>query len=166
MTKIIDAIVETYTNTTELYIRGNNLDRFAKADGWQVVDTLRFHCERKLKREIQDLEFWISRQADREANAKRWMQRDRKKFTGDEISTTNLQASVAQYKAEQFGLQVIQAELVAAQEAYKKLTGAGYTSIEDKPDAELPEDIAAMFAEMDALESASEDTPPKRKRKA
>jgi len=172
MTKLIEAIVETYTNTTELYIRSNNLDRFAKADGWQVVDTLRFHCERKLKREIQDLEFWITRQADREANAKRWAQRDRKKFTGDEISTTNLQSSTAQWKAEQFGLQVIQAELAAAQEAFKKLTGAAYTSIEDKPDAELPEDIAAMFAEMDALEAASEDEPPvryansKRKRKA
>jgi tRNA U34 5-carboxymethylaminomethyl modifying GTPase MnmE/TrmE len=165
MTKIIDAIVETYTNTTELYIRSNNLDRFAKADGWQVVDTLRFHCERKLKREIQDLEFWITRQADREANAKRWAQRDRKKFTGDE-STTNLQSSTAQWKAEQFGLQVIQAELAAAQEAFKKLTGKSYTSIEDQADAELPEDIAAMFAEMDALEAASEDTPPKRKRKA
>ena len=60
MSNLVNAIVETYTNTTELYIRENNTT--GREDGWRFVDTLRFHAERKLKREIQDLEFWISRQ--------------------------------------------------------------------------------------------------------
>ena len=65
MSKLVNAIVETYTNGTELYITSDNLDKFATADGWKFVDTLQFHAERKLKREIQDLEFWIPRQSDR-----------------------------------------------------------------------------------------------------
>jgi len=161
MTKLINAIVETYTNTTELYIRENNTT--GKEDGWRFVDTLRFHAERKLKREIQDLEFWIPRQSDREANAKNWMQKYRKQYNGDEISTTNLQSSVAQYKAEAFALSVMQAELAAAQAAYKELNGGTYTSVEDKADAELPEELASMLAEIDALEAANDK--PKAKRK-
>ena len=44
MSQVIKAIVDTYTHTTELFVTNNNLDRFAKADGWQVVDTLKFHA--------------------------------------------------------------------------------------------------------------------------
>ena len=161
MTNLINAIVETYTNTTELYIRENNTT--GKEDGWRCVDTLRFNAERKLKRGIQDLEFWIPRQSDREANAKRWAQKYRSQYTGDEISTTNLQSSVAQYKAEAFALSVMQAELAAAQAAYKELNGGTYTSVEDKADAELPEELASMLAEIDALEAANDK--PKAKRK-
>jgi len=155
MSNLVDAIVNTYTNTTELFIRSANNDRFAAADGWRVVDTLRFHAERKLKREIQDLEFWIPKQADREANAKRWANTYKAQYNGDEISTTNLTSAVAQWKAEAFGLSVMQNELQAAQAAYKELTGGHYTSVEDKPDAELPEDIASIFAEMDALSQST-----------
>jgi len=164
MTNLINAIVETYTNTTELYIRENNTT--GKEDGWRFVDTLRFHAERKLKREIQDLEFWIPRQSDREANAKNWMQKYRKQYNGDEISTTNLQSSVAQYKAEAFALSVMQAELAAAQAAYKELNGGTYTSVEDKADAELPEELASMLAEIDALDAANSEPPAKKRKRA
>ena len=153
MTNLINAIVETYTNTTELYIRENNTT--GKEDWWRVVDTLRFHAERKLKREIQDLEFWIPRQSDREANAKRWAQKYRSQYTGDEISTTNLKSSVAQWEAESFGLRVMREDLAAAQAAYLEMTGVKYTSIESKPDAEIPEDIAATLAAMDAMGAAN-----------
>ena len=156
MSKIIQAIVDTYTHSTELYITTNNLDRHASNDGWKVIDTLKFHAERKLKREIQDLEFWISRQSERETTAKTWMNRYRNHFHGDEISTNNLQASVAKSKVESFALMLMQSELSEAQSAYKEMTGATYTSIESKPDAEMPDDIKAMFAELDALEAANE----------
>ena len=165
MTKLINAIVETYTNTTELYIRTNNLDRFAAADGWKQVDTLQFHAERKLKREIQDLEFWIPRQSDREANAKRWAQKYRSQYTGDEISTTNLKSSVAQWEAESFGLRVMREDLAAAQAAYLEMTGVKYTSIESKPDAEIPEDIAATLAAMDAMGAANDENVKRRYKK-
>jgi hypothetical protein len=161
MTNLINAIVETYTNTTELYIRENNTT--GKEDGWRFVDTLRFHAERKLKREIQDLEFWIPRQSDREANAKRWAQKYRSQYTGDEISTTNLKSSVAQWEAEAFGLRVMREDLAAAQAAYLEMTGVKYTSVESKPDAEIPEDIAATLAAMDAMGAANDK--PKAKRK-
>ena len=165
MTNLINAIVETYTNTTELYIRTNNLDRFAAADGWKQVDTLQFHAERKLKREIQDLEFWIPRQSDREANAKRWAQKYRSQYTGDEISTTNLKSSVAQWEAESFGLRVMREDLAAAQAAYLEMTGVKYTSIESKPDAEIPEDIAATLAAMDAMGAANDENVKRRYKK-
>lgn len=161
MTNLINAIIETYTNPTELYIRTSNIDRFAGADGWKQVDTLKFHAERKLKREIQDLEFWIPKQADREATAKQWAQRYRKQFNGDEISTTNLTSSIASYKAEAFALAVMQSELAAAQVALKELTGATYTTVKDEADAELPAEIASVFAEMDAIEASN--TKPKKK---
>lgn len=162
MSDLVNAIVNTYTNVTELYIRSSNNDRFASNDGWSFIDTLRFHAERKLKREIQDLEFWIPRQADREAKAKHWANLYKKQYTGDEISTTNLTSSVASWKAEAFGLSVMQNELAAAQAAYKELTGGHYTSIEDQVDAEIPEDIASVFAEMDALEEANKPKPRKK----
>ena len=164
MTNLINAIVETYTNTTELYIRENNTT--GKEDGWRFVDTLRFHAERKLKREIQDLEFWIPRQSDREANAKRWAQKYRSQYTGDEISTTNLKSSVAQWEAESFGLRVMREDLAAAQAAYLEMTGVKYTSIESKPDAEIPEDIAATLAAMDAMGAANSEPPAKKRKRA
>lgn len=164
MTKLINAIVETYTNTTELYIRENNTT--GKEDGWRFVDTLRFHAERKLKREIQDLEFWIPRQSDREANAKRWAQKYRSQYTGDEISTTNLKSSVAQWEAEAFGLRVMREDLAAAQAAYLEMTGVKYTSIESKPDAEIPEDIAATLAAMDSMGAANSEPPAKKRKRA
>jgi hypothetical protein len=163
MTNLINAIVETYTNTTELYIRENNTT--GKEDGWRFVDTLRFHAERKLKREIQDLEFWIPRQSDREANAKRWAQKYRSQYTGDEISTTNLKSSVAQWEAESFGLRVMREDLAAAQAAYLEMTGVKYTSIESKPDAEIPEDIAATLAAMDAMGGANDSDVKRRYKK-
>ncbi len=163
MTNLINAIVETYTNTTELYIRENNTT--GKEDGWRFVDTLRFHAERKLKREIQDLEFWIPRQSDREANAKRWAQKYRSQYTGDEISTTNLKSSVAQWEAESFGLRVMREDLAAAQAAYLEMTGVKYTSVESKPDAEIPEDIAATLAAMDAMGGANDSDVKRRYKK-
>lgn len=156
MSKIIQAIVDTYTHSTELYITTNNLDRFSKADGWQVVDTLRYHAERKLKREIQDLEFWIPRQSDQEATAKNWMNRAKASYRGDEISKNKLASSTAKSEAETFALTVMHSELAAAQAAYKELTGTTYTTISDKPDAELSDEEKALFARVDALNAANE----------
>lgn len=152
MSNLVKAIVETYTNATELYFHEDNHSS-SGADGWRQIDTLEFHCRRKLEREIQDLEFWIPRQADREAKAKYWAQRHKTAYSGDEISTTNLKASVARWKAEAFGLRVMQEELTAAQEAYKELFGAKFSSIEEVTE-DIPEDIASVMAELDALDAA------------
>tara|TARA_Y100001937_G_C6984326_1_gene269211 strand:+ start:213 stop:671 length:459 start_codon:yes stop_codon:yes gene_type:complete len=150
MSSIVKAIVETYTNPTELYIRSSNTE--GKSDGWQHIDSLYFHAERKLRREIEDLEFWIPKQQDREANAKRWAQRDKSRCVGDEISTLNFKASVASAKAENFALLVMQKELQAAQKAYKKLTGTQYTSVAaNAVDGEMSEEMAAIVADFDAL---------------
>jgi len=151
MTNLFKHIVETYTNPTELYFTEDNLSN--GTDGWKHIDSLEFHCRRKLQREIEDLEFWIPRQADREAKAKYWANLYRKQHNGDEISTTNLEASAAKWKAESFGLRVMQSELAKMQKAYKKHFGMGYTTVSDKPDAEIPEKTAAIFAEMDAMAS-------------
>ncbi len=151
MTNLFKHIVETYTNPTELYFSTDNLT--GDRDGWRHLDSLEYHCRRKLQREIEDLEFWIPRQADRESKAKYWANLYRKQYTGDEISTTNLEASAAKWKAEAFGLRVMESELAKMQKAYKKHFGMAYTTISDKPDAEIPEKIAATLAEMDAIAS-------------
>lgn len=153
MSKLFNHIAETYTNPTELYFSTDNLT--GDTDGWRHVDTLAFHMKRKVEREISDLEFWIPRQADRESKAKYWATKYRKEYTGDEISTQNLEASLASWKAEAFGLRVMQSELTKMQKAYKKYFGSEYTSIADKPDAEIPENIASALAEMDAMSKAS-----------
>ena len=153
MSNLVKAIVETYTNPTELYIHSNNVD--GKEDGWKHIDTLAFHARRKLEREIGDLEFWLPRQADREAKAQWWAKKYRKEYSGDEMTTTNLQASLASWKAEAFALRVMQAELASAQKAYKKMTGNSFTTVKEQPDAEIPEDIASTLAEMDAMSKAS-----------
>ena len=58
----------------------------------------------------------------------------------------------------------MQAELAAAQAALYEMTGEKYTTIDDAVDAELPEDIASMMAEMDAMEASNEAPKAKRKR--
>tara|TARA_R100000084_G_scaffold101677_2_gene56912 strand:- start:117 stop:578 length:462 start_codon:yes stop_codon:yes gene_type:complete len=153
MTNLFKHIVETYTNPTELYFTEDNMSD--GTDGWRHVDSLEYHCRRKLQREIEDLEFWIPRQADREAKAAYWANLYRKQYTGDEISTNNLKASAAKWKAEAFGLRVMESELAKMQKAYKKHFGMSYTSIKAQPDAEIPEDIASTLAEMDSLSKAS-----------
>ena len=153
MSKLFNYITETYTNPTELYFTEDNMSD--GVDGWRHVDSLAFHCKRKLEREIEDLEFWIPRQADREAKAKYWANLYRKQYTGDEISTNNLKASAAKWKAEAFGLRVMESELAKLQKAYKKEFGLIYTSMTVQPDAEIPEDIASTLAEMDGLSKAS-----------
>jgi len=50
-------------------------------------------------------------------------------------------------------LRVMESELAKMQKAYKKHFGMAYTTISDKPDAEIPEDIASTLAEMDAIAS-------------
>ena len=150
MSSIVKAIVETYTNPTELYVRSSITE--GKSEGWYHQDSLYFHAERKLRREIEDLEFWIPKQQDREANAKRWSERDKKRCVGDEISTLNFKASVATWKAEQFALLVMEKELRAAQKAYQKLTGSSFTSIPANAiDGEMSEEMASIVAEFNAL---------------
>ena len=150
MSNLVKAIVETYTNPTELYVRSSNTE--GKADGWKHIDSLYFHAERKLRREIEDLEFWIPKQQDREAKAKKWAARDHSRCIGDEITTLNFKASLASAKAEQFALLVMQQELKAAQKAYKKLTGTQYTSVAANAiDGEMSEEMATLVAEFQAL---------------
>ena len=158
MSQFIEALVNNYTHTEELYITKDNLDRFETNDGWQIVNTLQFHLVRKLKREIQDLEFWLPRQKTREATAKTNCQSAYDAYRGDEISTTNYKSRAAYYRAQKFATQMMQADLAAAQAAYKDITGASYTSIEQQqPVGDIPKDVKAMMDEMAALMADNED---------
>lgn len=151
MSQFIQSLIDNYTHTEELYITKNNLDRFETNDGWQIVNTLNFHLERKLKREIQDLEFWLPRQESREATAKTNCQSAHAAYRGDEISTTNYKSRAAFYRAQKFATQLMRTDLAAAQSAYKELTGASYTSIEQQPVEDIPEDVRIMMEEMASL---------------
>jgi hypothetical protein len=56
-------------------------------------------------------------------------------------------------------------DLAAAQAAYLEMTGVKYTSVESKPDAEIPEDIAATLAAMDAIGAANDSDVKRRYKK-
>ena len=70
---------------------------------------------------------------------------------------TTLRGAVARYKAERMLTQNMQGELTKLQEAYKADQGHSFTTIKPTQiDGDLPEDIATLMAEMNAMDAAND----------
>lgn len=149
MTTVTQAIVEQFSNNTEIFFKTSNTE--GKADGWRNTDTLRFMRQMKLQQEIRFCEYWLPRAEKRLDTQRGWVSHWLRARNGDEISENNYQASKAQAQAEQHTVLVLQSQLAEAQAAYQADFGDGYsttphgnvseqkvnTEISDKERAEL-----------------------------
>lgn len=141
MTNLIDTVIQQYTNDTEFFS--------SKKDGWYQADSMTFLRQRKLQQEIRFCEFWIPSQERRSDTAKRWVSHWLRRRSGtpelgthDEITENNYQGALAQAKAEQYNVEFLQAQLDAAQLAYKEEFGEVYTTVAHSnivPDGTPPE---------------------------
>lgn len=132
---VTTAIVETYSNLDEQFLRSSNTE--GTADGWRQVDTLRFMRQMKLQQEIRFCEYWLPRAEKRLDTQRGWVKHWLRARNGDEISENNYQASKAQAQAELFTVTTLQAQLAEAQEAYRKDFGDGFST---SPASNVPDD--------------------------
>jgi hypothetical protein len=152
MTNITKAIIETYTNDQELYMRSSNTT--GKSDGWRQVDTLRFMRQMKLQQEIRFAEYWLPRQETRLDSQRNWVKHWLERRNGDEISELNYQASKAQAQAEHHTVMFLQSQLDDARRAYSSEFEEEWTSHTGNvaPIPEQPQELSAMEkAELKAL---------------
>ena len=152
MTTVIDAILEQFTNTQELYIRTSNTE--GREDGWQTVDTLRFMRQMKLQQEIRFAEYWLPRAQKRLETQRGWLKHWLRARNGDEISENNYRASKAQAQAEHHTVLMLETQLQEAQAAYVEKFGDNYTTAPATnvlPPEEAPEIDATEAAELKAL---------------
>ena len=152
MTTVTQAILEQFSNSTQLFFKTSNTE--GVADGWRDTDTLRFMRQMKLQQEIRFCEYWLPRAEKRLDTQRGWVSHWLRARNGDEISENNYQASKAQAQAEQHTVIVLQSQLAEAQAAYLEDFGDGYSTapsgnvIEEKINTEIS---AEERAELKAL---------------
>lgn len=148
-------ICNTFRNDTEVYFHEDNLS--GKSDGWRQIDTMDFHRRILLERMISHFEYWLPRQTERESKAKYFADKYRSEYVkDDELSENNFKGAVARYKSEHMLTFNMQAELSKLQQAYKSDQGRSFTTIKPTAiDGDMPEDIAQLMAEMNALDAAN-----------
>ena len=128
MTTVTQAILEQFSNQTQLYIKTSNTEGKGD-DGWRDTDTLWFMRKVKLQQEIRFCEYWIPRAEKRLDTQLGWVTHWLRARNGDEISENNYQASKAQANAEKYTVLFLKQQLVEAQEAYREgFEEEGYTS--------------------------------------
>jgi len=149
-------ICTTFRNDTEVYFHEDNLS--GKSDGWRQIDTMDFHRRILLERMISHFEYWLPRQTERENKAKYFADKYRSEYVKDnEMSENNFKGAVARYKSEYILTFNMQSELAKLQQAYKEDQGRSFTTIKPTQiDGDLPEDIATLMAEMNAMDAAND----------
>ena len=144
---IAQTIIETMCNETQVHRNGN----------WTQQDTLQFHRVKLLEKMLDQLS-WSAQQAEEYSEK----QRDRVKlararFSGDEISTTQLQAAIAEAQSASLNAHILNDTYAAISEAHTEDTGEEYIPYNRKRGSNLttggtaqaiPADIAAQLAEM------------------
>lgn len=134
MTTVTQAIVEQFSNQTQLFFKTSNTE--GVADGWRDTDTLRFMRQMKLQQEIRFCEYWLPRAQKRLDTQRGWVSHWLNARNGDEISENNYQASKAQAQAEHHTVLLLETQLAEAQSAYLADFGDGYSTT---PDGNVPE---------------------------
>jgi hypothetical protein len=147
MTTVTQAILEQFSNNTQLFFKTSNTE--GAADGWRDTDTLRFMRQMKLQQEIRFCEYWLPRAEKRLDTQRGWVSHWLRARNGDEISENNYQASKAQAQAEQHTVLVLQSQLAEAQAAYLADFGDGYSTapsgnvVEEKINTDISEEERA-----------------------
>ena len=132
-----------------------NLSEVVRDRDWTQQDTLRFHRVKLFEKMLDQLS-WSHRQAEEYADKqKERVAQAQRRFTGDELSTFQLQAAIAEAKSAALNVEII-AQTFDSVEAHRwDATGEAYTPYgtskrsniaPQRAQAQMPADIAADLA--------------------
>lgn len=147
-------------------------------NGWTQQDTLSFHRTKLMEKMLDQLS-WSTQQAEEYSDKQRSrVITARSRFNGDEISTTQLQAAIAEAQSASLNAEILAETMAALQADYAEEHGEEYTPYNRQKHSnmptrgaasDIPADIAAQLAAM-GLEGETEtvantngiDTPDER----
>lgn len=132
-----------------------NLSDVVRDRDWTQQDTLRFHRVKLFEKMLDQLS-WSHRQAEEYADKqKERVAQAQRRYTGDELSTFQLQAAIAEAKSASMNVEII-AQTFDSVEAHRwDATGEAYTPYgtskrsniaPQRAQAQMPADIAADLA--------------------
>lgn len=146
--------------------------------GWTQQDTLAFHRTKLMEKMLDQLS-WSAQQAEEYSDKQRSrVITARSRFNGDEISTTQLQAAIAEAQSASLNAELLADTMAALQADYAEEHGEEYTPYNRQKhsnvptrgaSSDIPADIAAQLAAL-GLEGETEtvantngiDTPDER----
>ena len=142
----------------------SNLSDVVRDRDWTQQDTLRFHRVKLFEKMLDQLS-WSHRQAEEYAEKqKERVAQAQRRYTGDELSTFQLQAAIAEAKSASMNVEII-AQTFDSVEAYRfDATGERYTPYgtskrsniaPQRAQAQMPADIAADLAALGLAPTAS-----------
>lgn len=155
MNNLADMIAVNLTNTAQVY-----RDR-----DWTQADTLAFHRHRLMEKMIDQLDWSLSQAEDYTEKQKDRVRMAQRRFTGDEISTIQLQAAIAEAQSASLNVDILRAELAALHLMLEEETGAPYTPFkrsrtsnlrQDAQPKAMPADLAAQLAALGIAPDAAE----------
>jgi hypothetical protein len=142
-------IVETITNLMA------NVSNVIRQGDWTYTDTLAFHRVKMLEKMADQLA-WSATQTEEYATKQRdRVKIARQRYTGDEISTTQLQGAIAEAQSASLNHDIVTATLADILAQIEADTGKAYTPFrmtrtsnlrQETRSSNLPADLAAQLA--------------------
>ena len=136
--------IANLSNSTQVHRNG----------GWTQQDTLAFHRTKLVEKMLDQLS-WSAQQAEEYADKQRSrVTTARSRFNGDEISTTQLQAAIAEAQSASLNAELLADTMAALQADYIEENGEEYTPYNRQKHSnvptrgatpDLPADIAAQL---------------------
>ena len=151
---ITKAIFSTVTNTCDVHRRSSSVNALGSESMWVQQDTIAFHRNKLLEKMLDQLS-WSTNAADEYTEKQKTRTTEaRKRFNGDEISTTQLQAGIAELQSATLNAEILQDLYDSLQAAYTEDNGEEYTpynrarnsNVTTKTTTELPAELAAQLA--------------------
>lgn len=153
---IIKAVYSTITNTCDVHRRINTVNTLGDGSMWVQQDTILFHRNKLVEKMLDQLS-WSTNAADEYADKQKTRTIEaRKRYNGDEISTTQLQAAMAEAESANLNSQILQDLYDNLQAAYTEDNGEEYvpynrarhSNVTKNTTQELPPEMAAKLAAM------------------
>ena len=152
MTNPIANAIANLSNSTQVHRNGE----------WTQQDTLAFH-RTKLMEKMMDQLSWSTQQAVEYSDKQRFrVITARSRFNGDEISTTQLQAAIAEAQSASLNAEILADTMAALQADYAEAHGEEYTPYGRQKNSNLPTEGEApdlpadIAAQLEALGLAGE----------
>lgn len=143
-----------YIATTIANTIANDADVYRNRD-WVCIDTLTFHRHRLIEKMIDQLDWSVAQATDYAEKQKDRVRMAQRRFTGDEISTIQLQAAIAEARSASLNVEIMASELESLHQMLEDETGERYTAFkrsgssnlrQDRQPAAMPADLAAQLA--------------------
>lgn len=150
MTNPIADAIATLTNPSTVH----RMDKDGGGASWVQQDTLTFHRTKLMEKMLDQLS-WSTQQAEEYSDKQRSrVITARSRFNGDEISTTQLQAAIAEAQSASLNAEILADTMAALQADYAEEHGDEYTPYNRQKRSnvptrgvtpDMPADIAAQL---------------------